>query len=341
MTNDHAAIIASMLNKKMSQIGPVDVSPNIHPRVSIVMGVYNEAPHIGRALDSLLIQTFDDYDLIVVDDGSDDDTPAILDRYQKQDARIQVIRQANLGLTMALINGCDASRGEYIARHDANDWSDSRRLAEQVAILDSCPDVGFVSCATQYVGPNDELMELITRGNSPLETTRKLLDEREGPPAHGSVMFRRSLYEAVGGYRPEFYFSQDSDLWMRMAERMLIAYSSFTLYFWRRDPRGISGQMGVSQHKFGSWGQECRAARREGRSEEPILDAARKFANDLRDQRMNARSSWGSAKMAYLIGSTLARRGDPRARKYFWQAIRSNPLYWRAWLRVVISRTTE
>jgi glycosyltransferase involved in cell wall biosynthesis len=323
----------------MSSTDGTNRSPQQTPRVSIVMGVYNEGVRVHRALESLQAQTFDDFELIVVDDGSTDNTVQILDQYRQQDPRIVVIRQTNLGLTMALINGCNLSRGQYIARHDADDWSDPKRLERQIKLLDADPDVGMVGCTTQYVGPNDEPLELVVRTGSPVEATRKLLDERQGPAAHGSMMFRRTLYEDVGGYRSEFYFAQDSDLWLRMGERAQIAYDATLLYFARRDPFGLSGRMGAGQHEFGRWGQECRAARREGQSEEPILESARKLADELRTRKTVGSTSWGLAKMSHLIGSMLARKGDPRAKSYFWQAVQANPLYWRAWLRILLPRT--
>ncbi|MBS0201600.1 MAG: glycosyltransferase [Planctomycetes bacterium] len=302
------------------------------------MSVYNESARVGRAVDSLLQQTWTDFELILVDDGSLDDTPAILERYRQQDARIRVIRQENAGLTMALIRGCQEARGEYIARHDADDWSEPSRLVEQVTLLDANLDVGFVSCGTQYVGPNDEPLELIVRGDGPVEATRKLLDERQGPPAHGSVMFRRSLYEAVGGYRSEFYCGQDSDLWLRMAEHALTAYCRQVLYSYRLRLGAISSRLGPAQQEFGRFGQDCRAARREGRSETPVLESARKLADQLRARTRPGTSTWGLATMAYLIGSTLAQRGDQRYRNYYWQAVRLNPLYWRAWLRLLVPK---
>jgi hypothetical protein len=301
------------------------------------MSVYNEEARISRAIDSLLSQTLNDFELIVIDDGSQDGTQKILESYRSRDSRIRIIRQENAGLTSALIRGCTEARGEYIARHDADDWSEPTRLAEQVTLLESDQNVGFVSCATQYVGPNDEPLELVIRRDDPAEATRKLLEERQGPPAHGSVMFRRNLYEAVGGYRMEFYCGQDADLWMRFAERSLIAHGTQRQYFARRDPLSLSGRMGMIQQQFGRLGQECRAARREGRSEQPFLDTARSLAEALRTRKRSGQSARGQATMAYLIGTVLARNGDPRAKDYFWQVVQANPLNWKGWCRIVLT----
>lgn len=305
------------------------------PRVSVVMCVYNGATYLSRSVHSVLAQTWTDFELVIVDDGSHDRTPLLLKELEQSDPRVRIITQANAGLTRALIRGCAEARGEYIARHDADDWSEPTRLAEQVALLESDPAIGFVSCATQYVGPDDEPLEIVSRSDSPAEATRKLLDERMGPPAHGSVMFRRCLYEAVGGYRPEFYFGQDSDLWMRMAEGAWIAYTPDWMYSARRDPNSVSGRMSGVQHAFGELGQQCRAARRNGQPEEIFLTAARELSESVCGKGRQTGTRCGESAMAYLIGATLRARGDHRSRNYFWQAVKLNPLNWRAWLRLV------
>ncbi len=314
---------------------PLTAIETATPRVSVVMSVYNGATHLPRAVDSVLAQTWTDFEFVIVDDGSTDATPSMLSTYQQADRRVRVITQTNAGLTQALIRGCAEARGEFIARHDADDWSEPTRLAEQIGLLETDPSIGFVSCATQYVGPNDEPLEVVSRNDSPAEATRKLLDERMGPPAHGSVMFRRALYESVGGYRAEFYFGQDSDLWMRMAEKASIAYTTRCLYSARRDPESVSGRMSGLQHAFGELGQQCRAARRAGQSEAEPLAGAGGLCETVRHQRQPNGSRRGQSTMAYLIGSTLKTQGDRRAAAYFWRAVKLNPLNWRAWMRLI------
>jgi len=317
-------------------VTPLSVESVQAPRVSVVMSVYNEATRVRRALDGILQQTFDDFEIVVVDDGSTDQTPAVLDEYRRCDPRVRIITQENRGLTRALIRGCRAARGEFIARHDADDWSTPMRLAKQVAMLDAAPEFGFTSCATQFVGPQQEPLEVVSPSYAPAEATEKLLNDRLGPPAHGSVMFRRSLYEMVGGYRAEFYYGQDSDLWLRMAEKGLIAYSQEILYTACRDVNTISGRMGRIQHQFGDIGLACRAARRIGQTDALSLQDAQRLTDQILKSRTEARHSAGASAMAYLIGSSLLKRGHASARGYLWQAVRLNPLNWRAWARLMV-----
>src|SRR5207237_2034594 len=129
--------------------------------ISVVMAVYNAASTLPATLDSILGQTERDFECIVVDDGSTDATGAILAEYAARDHRIRVMRQANAGLTRALIAGCAAAQGTYIARHDAGDLSDLRRFDLQKRALDADATVVFVSSATQYVGPELEPLQVI------------------------------------------------------------------------------------------------------------------------------------------------------------------------------------
>src|SRR5439155_4002224 len=129
---------------------------NTHPEVSVVMSVYNGASHLVATLDSILSQEGVEFEFIVVNDGSTDKSGQILDDYAQRDSRLRVIHQENTGLTRALIRGCDAARGEFIARQDAGDLSLPGRLVRQRVILDAEPAVVIVSCATRFLGPSEE-----------------------------------------------------------------------------------------------------------------------------------------------------------------------------------------
>ena len=300
------------------------------------MSVYNDAARLPTAVESIMRQTYRDWELIVFDDGSTDGTGGKLDQLAEREPRLRVVHQKNSGLTCALIRGCKMARGRYIARQDADDFSQAERLAQQAELLNCNGQVGFVSCWTQYVGPENEPLETLTRPGAPAEATRQLLQDRVGPPAHGSVMFRKSLYDRVGGYRPEFYFGQDSDLWLRMAERACIAYVPKVLYEARRDIQSVSGALRPLQRKFGELGQACRRRRNEGREEAELLVQARQLTERIVTERSNGGLNAGyGTEMAYVIGSRLARDGDRRAAKYLWNVIRHRPWHWRAWGRLL------
>ena len=309
------------------------------PVVSFVISVYNGADFLGRSLDSALAQTYQDFEVVVVDDGSKDQTANILRDYQRRDSRIRPIFQQNQGLTRALINGCAAAQGEFIARQDADDCSHPGRLQQQIDVLRRHPDVGFVSCPTEFVGPSGEYLETVTRSCNSIAATKQLLDEYLGPPAHGSVTFRRVVYDQVGGYRPEFYFAQDSDLWLRMAEVSHIGYTTEVGYTFVRGVNSITGKYRTVQRQFGLIGHECRHARLAEQSEQPCLNRAAELTKAIRcaSAATEADSNREVASALYALGSQLQANGNPAARKYLREAIRKRPLNWKAWVRLAQS----
>ncbi|MFH5805566.1 glycosyltransferase family 2 protein [Alienimonas sp. DA493] len=307
------------------------------PRVSVVMGVYNAAETLPAAVEGVLAQTFADWEFVIVDDGSTDGTANRLAEYAAAEPRVRVIRQENAGLTAALIRGCREARGEFIARQDADDVSAPERLERQVALLRDTPGAGFVSCTTRYVAPGGETLDLLSRPADPAEATRALLHEHQGPPAHGSVLFRRDLYDAVGGYRKEFYYAQDSDLWLRMAERALVAYVPEPLYDFRLSPHGISGSREALQRRFGEFGQACARGRRSGSGEAVPLEGAAVLREEVLAGRAARGGRGDGAGTNYLIATRLLARGDRRAIRYLSKTLRRRPWHLKAWARLAQS----
>ena len=118
------------------------------PDISIVMSVYNGADRLRETMESVLSQEGVSLEFIIVDDGSTDGSDVTLGNYARHDARVRILHQENQGLTRALIRGCEAAKGKYIARQDAGDISLPFRLHLQKAVLDQHEDCAFVSCWT-------------------------------------------------------------------------------------------------------------------------------------------------------------------------------------------------
>ena len=304
--------------------------------ISVVMGVYNGAPTLAATLDSILGQMERDFECIVVDDGSTDDTSHILADYAVRDPRIRVIRQPNAGLTRALIAGCAAARGTYIARQDAGDLSDPRRFELQKQALDADAGVVFVSSSTQYAGPELEPLWVSRPTGAALQPAH-VLDLKipgaltDGPTHHGSVMFRRDAYERVGGYRAAFYYGQDFDLWYRLAEIGKFRALDDVLYTARITAESISGTARPSQGQLGQLSRAALEARQRGQSQSDILSRAAAITPEAR----RAPSSRG--KGLYFIGEALRRNGDLRARSYLQRSIVAWPFSLRTWLRFLQS----
>ena len=190
-------------------------SPMNNPSVSVVMGVFNGGDFLAQAVESILCQSFKDFEFIIVDDGSNDASASTLDAFQGRDARIRVVHQQNSGLIHALNRGCALARGRYIGRMDADDVALPGRLASQVALLESRPSVVLVGGAVDYIDAKGN--KLLTSRN-PLtdkEIKRALLDSSVF--WHPTVLFSREAFASLGGYRniPD---AEDYDLWLRMAE---------------------------------------------------------------------------------------------------------------------------
>ena len=188
----------------------------MHPRVSVLMAVYNGQDYLRQALDSVLSQTFAAWELIVVDDGSADATPAILADYAEREPRLRVVAQANSGQTRALNVGLGLARGEYIARLDADDVMRPQRLARQVVYMDAHPEVVLLGTAAELI---DERGQPFCTYTLPTGDTRlRHLLIQDNPFVHPSVIMQSSAIGVVRGYNERVQICQDYDLWIRLAQ---------------------------------------------------------------------------------------------------------------------------
>lgn len=303
------------------------------PLVSVVMGVRNAEKELAPTVRSVLAEDQPEIEFIVVDDGSRDGTPGILEGMAVEDGRLKVIRQSPEGLTMALIRGCAEARGEFIARQDAGDISLPGRFAAQAELLRNHPQVGFVSCRTEFVGPEGEPL-WTARGGEAEQEPADILDPcavngvKEGPTHHGSTMFRAEHYRKVGGYRPEFLMGQDWDLWYRLAEWSRFAMVPQSLYRARIGLCSLSMVRRDLQSAFAACSLDALRARLRGEPEIPALKRARALHPDF-----HCAARPRAAPGALFIGSLLADNGDPRCRKYFLIAAREQPWSPKPWLK--------
>ena len=185
-------------------------------RVSVIMSVLNGEAFLRPAVESILGQTFRDFEFIVIDNASSDGTAGILDGYR--DDRIVRLRNDDIRtLTQSLNRGLHAARGEYVARLDADDLAAAERLGRQVAFLDANPDVVLVASHLRII---DETDRVIGHFRSPSEEAA-LYDDLayRNPIGHSAAMFRRAPVLALGGYPPAYVFAQDLALWVMLAQR--------------------------------------------------------------------------------------------------------------------------
>lgn len=188
------------------------------PLVSVVLPVFNGATTLARAIASIQAQSFADWELLVLDDGSADESRSIAAALAADDGRIRVLSQSHQGIVPALRAGCAEARGTYLARMDADDVSRTERLARQLAWFVANPDGGL--CGTQVVMAGGKIRVGRRRYETWLNglTTHEAIDRDlfiECPVAHPSFMMRRAVYEAVGGYHA-FDGPEDYDLVLRI-----------------------------------------------------------------------------------------------------------------------------
>lgn len=200
---------------------------NGSPKVSVLMSVYNNAPYLREAIDSILNQTFTDFEFIIVDDCSTDETPTILNSYS--DPRLILLHNnVNRGLAASLNKGLTVSKGMFIARQDADDVSLPERLAKQMQYLSEYPHLALVGSAYIRVYEDGRPTQMVQ-----MPLTDEIIRDRllyDHCFWHGAVMLRRDCLEAVGGYDSQFRLAQDRDLWLRLAERYPLANLPEPLY---------------------------------------------------------------------------------------------------------------
>ena len=185
-------------------------------KLSVISGAYNAASHpeFKKSIESVLNQSFSDFEFIICDDGSTDNTLDLLLEYEKRDDRVKILtNEKNLGLAKTLNRCIEISTGEYIARHDLDDYSTQDRFKKQIDYLESHKNVGILGTGILLFDENgvwgEELMPRVVKNEDFLFNN---------PYKHGSVMFRRSELLRAGGYRVEreTLRNEDYDLFMRM-----------------------------------------------------------------------------------------------------------------------------
>jgi hypothetical protein len=205
------------------------------PVVSVVMCTYNGEKYLRPAIESILNQTFREFEFIVVDDGSTDSTPQILAEFQ--DERLVVVRNdPNRGIAAATNRALSLARGEYIALQDHDDISLPHRLQTQVEYLRTHADIGLISSAVTLIDSNGAPYSQYVEPYDDFELKWEVLSRC--PVSHTSVMVRRSVMQDVGGYSadPSLKYASDYDLLSRIILRQHVAILGESLVQWRRHP---------------------------------------------------------------------------------------------------------
>jgi glycosyltransferase involved in cell wall biosynthesis len=187
------------------------------PPITVLLAVYNGQTYLREAIDSILNQTYRDFELLVIDDGSKDQTLPILREYEKRDPRVRLVSRPNKGLTNTLNEGLELARGEFLARMDADDLCLPTRFEKQIAYLREHPDCVLLGSRVLLMDPEGLPIREMCFEQSHEEIDSAHLN-RGWPVVHPATMMRLSALRQIGGYRDEFNTLEDLDLFLRLAE---------------------------------------------------------------------------------------------------------------------------
>lgn len=239
------------------------LAEHLRPQITVLMAVYNGMPYLPEAVESILSQTYEHWKLVLVDDGSTDESPGYLAGLE--DLRIQVIRQDNRGLGAALNHGLAFCDTEFVARMDGDDIAHPTRLEEQIRYLRSNPDVGLVGTQIQRLGGS-------RRGTASVMATDHetiIADIRKGDNQmyHPTIMCRTELMKEIGGYWTHRR-GEEWDLFLRMGERTRLANLDRVLLTYRIHEQSMTGS-DVERMRC-AIEYACHCARRRGDKQPPI-----------------------------------------------------------------------
>ena len=184
------------------------------PKISVLLSCFNDASYLNNSISSILNQTLKEFEFIIINDGSTDNTSDVINKYLKTDKRIRTINQENIGLTKSLNKGIRIAKGKYVARIDADDISYEQRLIKQYNFLEENKNIVLVG-AQRII--NDNINNTVRKDFLPLTTNevRKTAIYRN-PFFHSLVMFRKDVIKKVGFYDETFKYVQDRELWSRI-----------------------------------------------------------------------------------------------------------------------------
>ena len=300
------------------------------PKISVLMSVYNGEKYLREAIDSILSQTFKDFEFLIVNDASKDSSKEIILSYK--DPRIMLIdNKHNMGLTRSLNIGMQLAKGEYIARQDADDISHPGRFKKQVEYLNKNENVGLLGCGVIEIDEcgAEKLRWKLVKG-------RDLIDYI----AHGSAMFRTTCIKKVGNYREEFMVAQDKDLWCRIMNEFDPGYLDEYLYKLRREniAASVTQKNRILQRKFAQLAKELAEERK--LKDKDKLD----YLDKRQSRNILPRLTFKDRLQGRILTSNICienafrylENGD---KKNFyvclWQSIRNNPFRYYAWVYLI------
>lgn len=268
----------------------------MQPKVTVLMSCYNAVRWLDEAIDSILNQTFKDFEFVIIDDGSTDETLKIINSYARNDDRIVVISKPNTGLTDSLNVGLQRARGEWIARLDADDVAFPTRLERQIEFLNNNKEIALLGSGCTLIDDKG----LVVKDFKYPSTHRKIVKKIEAmgaPFPHSSVIFKKEIVQYIGGYRRRFNGAEDGDLWLRIAENHTIACLYLPQIKLRKHSESITANPNIKIYTLGIASRVCHFLRIAG-FQDPC---------DINDDSWNHFLDWMEKK---LIGENIILKSE-------------------------------
>lgn len=194
-------------------------------KFSVIIPLYNKAPYVVKAIESVLNQTYEDFDLVVVDDGSSDDSLSVARSVlEKCEIQYQLIHQGNLGVSTARNNGVAASYGKYLCFLDADDWWEPSFLERMSDLIRDYPDAGIYGTNYYYVKNGRQSVCVTTAETGYINYCRVYAERLEMPLWTGAICVPRAVFDEFGGFRSHLKLGEDFDLWIRIALKYKVAF---------------------------------------------------------------------------------------------------------------------
>lgn len=213
------------------------------------MSVYNGSSFLDQCIESVLKQTFTDFEFLIVDDTSTDSSLEMIFSWARKDSRISVIKNnSNIGLTKSLNKAIEMAKGEYIARIDADDLCYPERLERQVAFLESNPNCVLVGSWAEIIDDKNNVLRTVKYPTESVDIKEDLI--KYNPFFHSSIMVRKDALSTVGSYNENFRFAQDYELYFRLAQKYDLANIPSVLIKYREIKNSITGSKNRKQIGF-------------------------------------------------------------------------------------------
>ena len=238
------------------------------PTISVILPVRNGARFLDLAIRSVLRQTWTDFELLVIDNGSTDASNAIARQHACDDPRVNIIHFSEPGQALAMNEGLRRARGAFIARMDADDVAEPARFERQMRILVADPDIAVLGTYGWMIGEAGTVISQSRVGPTTRAEFESLKRQGDLPfLLHPSVIYRRDVVTTLGGYRQEYAPSEDVDLWSRVADEHIVLTLPETLLHYRVHASSLSTSRFLEQMAKVRWAQRNMQLRRAGKPE--------------------------------------------------------------------------